>query len=38
MARYKPDALVSREDAKEILGLAERLIKIVSEKIIRSSH
>ena len=32
-ARYKPDATVTKEDAKEILGLAERLIQLVSERM-----
>ena len=31
---YKPDALLAKEDAKDVLDLAERLIKIASEKII----
>lgn len=34
MARYKPDGPITREDAKDVLGLAERLIEIVSEKIL----
>ena len=32
-ARYKPDAIVTKGDAKEILGLAERLIRLVSERM-----
>jgi len=33
-ARYKPDALLAKEDARNVLDLAERFIKIASEKII----
>ncbi len=33
-ARYKPDALLVKEEARDVLDLAERLIKIASEKII----
>ncbi len=32
MARYKPDALVTHEDAMNILEMAETLIRIASEK------
>lgn len=34
MARYKPDALLTKEDARGVLDLAEKLIEIVSEKVI----
>ena len=33
LARYKPDALLKKEDAETVLDLAERLIKIVSGKL-----
>ena len=32
MARYKPDALLTEGDARDVLDLAERLIKVMSEK------
>ena len=32
MARYKPDALLTKGDAREILDIAERLIEFISEK------
>ncbi len=32
MATYKPDALLTKEDAGEILDIAEKLIKLISEK------
>jgi len=33
-ARYKPNSLLTKDDAQNVLRLAEDLIKIVSEKII----
>ena len=33
-ARYKPNALLTAENAQEVIGLAEGLIKIISEKTI----
>jgi len=33
MARYKPDALLSEEDAKDVLDLAERVIETLSKRI-----
>ena len=33
LARYKAEARLTREDAENVLGLAERLIKIASKKI-----
>ncbi len=33
VARYKPDALLSKEDAEDVLKLAERLLQIASDKI-----
>ena len=35
VARYKPDALLSKEDAEDVLKLAERLLQIASDKITR---
>ena len=32
-ARYKPDALLSEEDAKDVLDLAERVIETLSKRI-----
>jgi uncharacterized protein (UPF0332 family) len=33
-ARYKPNALLTAENAQEVIALAEDLIKIISEKTI----
>jgi len=33
MARYRPDAVLAHDEAKDILNLANRLIEIVSEKL-----
>ena len=33
-ARYKPNALLTAENAQEVIGLAEGLIKFISEKTI----
>jgi hypothetical protein len=33
-ARYKPNALLTGENAEEVIGLAEGLVKIISEKTI----
>jgi hypothetical protein len=35
-ARYKPNALLTEENALEILNLAKELLKIVDEKISRN--
>jgi uncharacterized protein (UPF0332 family) len=33
LARYKPDARFTRDDAKNVLGLTERLLTVVSQKL-----